>query len=65
MAVDPHNIGIQMKQKELTKPFIMIPNAKKPLVLMFYKKDLRLTRRKHVLVTFPGDVFSTSDLRFS
>ena len=28
MAVDQYNIGIQMKQKELTKTFVLIENWK-------------------------------------
>ena len=31
-----HNIGIQMKRKELTKTFMMIYIEKKPLVSMVY-----------------------------
>ena len=33
-----HNTGIQMKQKELTKIFIIISNLKKTLVSMVYPK---------------------------
>ena len=33
-----HNIGIQMKRKELTKPFMMILNWKNPLISMVYEK---------------------------
>ena len=29
MAVDPYNIGMQMKRKEVTKTFMMISNLKK------------------------------------
>ena len=39
MPVDPmHDTGNQMKQKELTKTFMMISNWKNPLVPMVYTK---------------------------
>ena len=37
MAVD-HNIGIQMKLKQLTKAFMMISNWKLPFGLLVYIK---------------------------
>ena len=38
MDVDPYNIGIQMKRKELTKTVMMILEWKNPLVAMFFFK---------------------------
>ena len=43
MVVYTHNIGIQMKRKELTKTFMMISNSKTPFGLQgFHKKHSAL-----------------------
>ena len=36
MAVDRYNIGIQMKQEDLTKTFMMILNWENPLIPMVH-----------------------------
>ena len=41
-----HNIGIQMKQKELTKTFRIISNWKNPVIFMVYAEILSVVRAK-------------------
>ena len=49
MTVD-HDIGIQMKQKELTKAFMMISNCKKPFDLHGLYNIYQLGKGYHNLV---------------
>ena len=55
MVVDPYNIGIQEKRKEITKTFMIVSNRKKPFVFhgfsaLMVKFDFQPEKRTHSLL---------------